>query len=1311
MAASEETNFKVEKLTADNYHSWKFNMKMYLIGKDLWDIVKGDEEIDDDASAEEKRKFKKRENVALAAVCLSISQSLQIYVRSADNAKSAWDILEKHFQRNTLSRKIHYRRKLYSARMEKGANMIEHINSIKVLSEHLEAIDDAITEKDLVIILISSLPDEYNYLITALETIDEEKLQWDYVRDRLIHEAEKMSKASLDAEHSPHNALVANSLVAPKSSATKDFKCHYCKRKGHYARDCYKKKADTAKNSQQKGEAVGKFVADIDTTDRAVALISSRNSNKSSWWIDSGASQHMTYDRKTISDYVKFEKPMLVRLADDSTLNCYGKGNVHLTVKDNAENVNILLKDVLYVPKLQNKLFSLPSIIDKGAVVQFKGQHCEILIDEKKFDIGHKHGKLYKLNAVIDHDQEFCCFGNTSNSNKPIQLWHQRFGHLGYQNLNLLNDKSMVDGMNITMKCNIDEPCEACVMGKQHREPFPKKSESKTREVLELIHSDVNGPLPVNSLGGSRYFVTFIDDYSRYTTVYTLKSKDEVLEKFKEFVKSSEKQTGHSVKALRSDNGGEYVSNAFKDYCKSSGIRQEFTIPYSPQQNGVAERANRTIMESVRSMLFQSSLPSTFWAEAVSTAVYLKNRSPSSYIKDSTPYERWHEKKPDVGNLRVFGCNAFVHIPKEKRHGKLDPRSNCCVFVGYPNESKGYKLYNLETKQMLRSRDVIFMEDKFCENFCQGDIQNNPAIDNIQFDDLGDTSTSGSNDQADDTNNIPQRPQRERNAPERLGAVTGEWNFVEEASVAVTDVDEPRSIKQALDGPNSKHWSTSTKEEIDSLLENKTWDLTELPPGKNVVGSKWVFKHKRDANGNINRFKARLVAQGYSQEYGLDYDEVFAPVAKFNSIRTVLAIANELDLEVHQMDVKTAFLNGDLDCEIYMKQPEGFVDPDQPEMVCKLHKSIYGLKQAARCWNKTIDSFLKESGYSQSDADPCIYYKCVNKRGKQCFIIMALYVDDLIISSNDSELLIAEKQTLSSRFQMEDQGEIHFCLGMSIKRNRKEGTLTIDQKSYLHSVLRRFGMSDCKPVSTPMEAGKVFEKIEDENGEPLSLREYQAIIGCLTYASIATRPDICASVGVLSRFMTKPGQQHWTGVKRVLRYIKGTLNFSLKFESIGEMQIRLSGYADADWAGDVDTRKSTSGYVFRIGSSTVSWSSKRQTVVALSTTEAEYVSLSYATQETVWLRKLLGSIGFDQHKSTILHEDNQSTIALIKNPKHHARTKHIDIKYHFIRQSVDTNCIEVKYCCTDNMIADIMTKSLPRPKFEKLRAMLGIVDS
>ena len=490
-----------------------------------------------------------------------------------------------------------------------------------------------------------------------------------------------------------------------------------------------------------------------------------------------------------------------------------------------------------------------------------------------------------------------------------------------------------------------------------------------------------------------------------------------------------------------------------------------------------------------------------------------------------------------------------------------------------------------------------------------------------------------------------------------------------------------------------------------SLLVNKTWELVELPKGKNVVGCKWVFKVKKDGDGKVDRLKARLVVQGYSQHEGVDYDEVFSPLASYSSIRSVLAIANELNYEIHQMDVKTAFLNGDLDTDIFMKQPDGFVDDTHPDYVCKLNKSIYGLKQSARCWNKTIDKYLKDSGFQQSNADPCIYTKVVEQDSKKSVIIIAFYVDDLIIVSNDNNLLIDEKHKLSTRFEMEDQGEIHYCLGMSIKRNRDAGLLSINQNAYLRNILKEFGMINCKSISTPMELGKKFAKLED-NESPLNTKHYHSLIGSLTYASIATRPDISSAVSILSQFMSKPGKEHWVGVKRILRYIKGTLNYGLYYTATSHKKIQLNGYAD-DWAGDQCTRRSTSGYVFQIGKSPVSCCSKRQPVVALSSTEAEYIALCYASQETIWLRQLLKDINFEQPFATKLFEDNQGTIALAKNAKINSRTKHIDIKFHFIREAIENKKIDVEYCSSDNMIADTFTKSLLKPVFEYLRDRLN----
>ena len=385
---------------------------------------------------------------------------------------------------------------------------------------------------------------------------------------------------------------------------------------------------------------------------------------------------------------------------------------------------------------------------------------------------------------------------------------------------------------------------------------------------------------------------------------------------------------------------------------------------------------------------------------------------------------------------------------------------------------------------------------------------------------------------------------------------------------------------------------------MDSLSKNDTWTLVPRPNNVNIVSNRWVFKVKHKSDGSIDRYKARLVARGYTQTHGVDYDEVFSPVARMAAIRSLLALGNALDLEMHQMDVNTAFLNGKLEHEVYMEQPEGFTNSDHPEYVCKLSKSLYGLKQSARCWYNTLDSYLKENDYQQSGADSCIYIKTIKSPdGKIKFVILAVFVDDFIPLSNDIEMLNKEKAAFCDRFDMQDMGEIHDVLGLAITRDRKNRILTISQPDFLNSILKRFKMENCKPVATPMEAGSQFQKFQD--GDTVCDKQrYQQAIGCLTYAAISTRPDISAAVNNLSQYMACPSEQHWTGIKRILRYLKGTLEYGLRFS--GKEEAILYGFSDSDWAGDLDTRRSTSGYVFKIGDATINWCSKRQQTVARS---------------------------------------------------------------------------------------------------------------
>jgi hypothetical protein len=409
------------------------------------------------------------------------------------------------------------------------------------------------------------------------------------------------------------------------------------------------------------------------------------------------------------------------------------------------------------------------------------------------------------------------------------------------------------------------------------------------------------------------------------------------------------------------------------------------------------------------------------------------------------------------------------------------------------------------------------------------------------------------------------------------------------------------------------------------------------------------------------------------------------------------------------MDVKTAFLNGSLEEEIYMQQPEGFVEAGQEDKVCKLQRSLYGLKQAGRSWYQKIDGCFGDLGFTRTHADNCVYLL----RKDDILLIVALYVDDLLIIANDMAALTNLKAELSKRFEMKDLGEVQFCLGIQITRNRPERTIRISQTKYIEDMLSKFNMQDCKAVGTPLDTNtklsksmspKSHEEAEEMKGVP-----YQSAVGSLMYAMLGTRPDIGYAVGAVSQFSSDPGRGHWTAVKRILRYLKGTKDYAIEYKgSAGD----LIGYSDADWAGSIDDRRSTTGFNFIMAGGSVSWGSKKQPTVALSTTEAEYMAITHATKEGIWIRRLLMEIGFwgSAKQSIIINTDNQGCMALSKNPVFHARTKHIDIRHHFIREKIESHEVEIAFCRTEEMAADILTKALTKEKHDHCSEKMGLVD-
>ncbi|NDA63213.1 MAG: hypothetical protein EBX50_14410 [Chitinophagia bacterium] len=946
--------------------------------------------------------------------------------------------------------------------------------------------------------------------------------------------------------------------------------------------------------------------------------------------------------------------------------------------------------------------------------VSFAKDRCSIISpDGEVLGRAQLDGKLFKLQTAPS-SAAFSAAATMKSPALETQVWHERFGHLGMQGLQQLASKGMVTGIPKSL-ANLEEVCSGCMLGKQHRDAFPNEGK-KASVPLELVHTDLCGPMSTLSLGKARYFMTFTDDATRFTHISFLQSKDQVFSKFKAFKACVENSTGRRIKAIRSDRGTEYVNKQMEDFLAEHGIRHDKTAPYTPQQNGVAERANRTIMECARSMLHCKGLPTELWAEAVATAVLLKNMSPTKALSNITPAEAWTGKKPNAEHLRIFGCRAYVHVPSQKRT-KLDPKSKVCIFVGYDMDSKAYRLLDPSNNTLIISRDVTFEEGQALPKGMEGDGSKQPEVEQPSAilpvpqqdgEDKADAPLSGEQQAAAMPERGPsgeaagaeqgqqlRRSERQRRAPSPYWIVGSE----ERASLATERV--PTSFKEAKEGPDAPNWIKATEEEYASILENGTWTLVPLPPGRKAVGCKWVYRIKRDAAGNIKRWKARLVAKGYSQVEGLDFTETFAPVAKFSSIRILLSFAAAKDWECHHMDVKTAFLNGELEEEIYMEQPEGFVKDGEEHLVCRLQKTIYGLKQSPRAWNKKLHGELCKLGFTRCEADHSVYCK----RDEQGLVFLLVYVDDIIIISDGKAAMQACKDALSRTFTMTDLGETNHFLGMEMHRDRQARLIYLNQSTYINAMLERYGMSDCAPVRIPLSVGAKLPPATTE-GKGFH-NQYQSMVGSLMYLMVATRPDLAYAVGAVSQFAAGPDEEHLAAVKRIMRYVKGTADYKLVLG--GDLkQLNLEAWSDADWASDNIDRKSISGYCFKLGAGAVSWKSKKQTSVALSSTEAEYMALTQATKEAMWIKFLLTELGVFDNTAICINVDNQSCVALAKNPEFHARTKHIDIQYHFIREKVEDNSVKLEFCPTDRMVADVLTKALPRDKHVWCTNAMGV---
>ncbi|CAL9028826.1 unnamed protein product [Prunus brigantina] len=827
----------------------------------------------------------------------------------------------------------------------------------------------------------------------------------------------------------------------------------------------------------------------------------------------------------------------------------------------------------------------------------------------------------------------------------------------------------------------------------------------RAQSILEMVHSDLCGPINPISNGNKKYFISFTDDFSRKTWVYFLQEKSEAFEAFKSFKALVENESEKKIKTLRTDRGGEYCSKEFDAFCKEKGIKRQLTTAYTPQQNGVSERKNRTILNMVRSLLVKGRIPKKFWPEAVLWSVHILNRSPTFSVKNMTPQEAWSGLKPAVDHFKVFGCIAYAHIPDEKRK-KLDDKSEKCVFLGVSEVSKAYKLYNPVTKKIVVSRDVIFDEDTMWNWSENRSVQQQiPVYDDSDNEEVAAPETQAQQPPQPEVQSSEQFEEERYNLRDENSRKRPAWMMDYDVSYSSSD-DENAHFALLVDSDpityteavKEEKWREAMDNEIMSIEKNQTWELTDLPKGKKTIGVKWVFRTKLNEKGEVDKHKARLVAKGYKQKHGIDYKEVFAPVARHDTIRLVISLAAQNSWLIYQLDVKSAFLHGNLQEEVYIDQPPGYERKGEKEKVFKLKKALYGLKQAPRAWYSRIDAHFAKLGFHKCPFEHTLYVK-TEEEGK--ILMVCLYVDDLIFTGSDAKMFDEFKKSMMMEFEMTDLGLMHYFLGLEVIQSTAGNFIC--QKKYAQDILNRFQMDDCKPFGTPAEYG--LKLCKDKGGKEVDSTFYKQIIGSLMYLTY-TRPDIMYAVSLVSRYMEKPTEMHLNAAKRILRYVKGTIDYGVFYKS--DDGSGFVGYTDSDYAGDIDDRKSTSGHTFLLNSGAVSWSSKKQQIVTLSSTEAEYVAAAASSCQAMWLMKIFEVLGDAQKGPTTIYCDNMSTIKLSRNPVMHGRSKHIDVRFHFLRDLCSDGKIVLEYCKSGEQVADILTKPLKQPAFEKLRSMMGM---
>ena len=1294
---TDKIEYKIESLKEDNYVTWKWLMTSVLKSKQMWNCV---------VSPDIKDAVKEQKAMALISSAMSTDNMLRVI--NCTSAYQIWTTLESMFENKTSSEKQMLLAKFHSYKITSVSEMGKSLGEIQSMGARLRALGVSIDTEVIISIILNALPKSFDNFKTTWNMTNADKqdinklISWIMaeVSNHKHHDNQALvvrTKNNFRAGNSKRKGFVkANTKPPATTKSNAKNSCYHCGKTGHWAKDCYKKKNEEQASASRNNDDRKKKTFDRNVTFMATDF-SDIDSNL--WIADSGCTRHMTPNKNWISDYSDFAQAKSVTLGDNRKIKAVGSGRIYTTAG--------VLDEVFYVPELSTNLFSLMAATSRGLRVTCTSDKLVILDRGREVLRGRKESGLYLIKLDIEIENA------TAFKATTIDEWHQRFGHISRDVIRRMADKEVVDGLEIKKTSNETKPCEDCALAKCKRTKHPLKSQSRAVKAGASLHLDTIGPVKPTSLGGSNYVLLSKDEASGFRITKPLAGKSEIPNEVKLVISQAQAETGNQVLQITTDHGSEFVNANLGQHLRNLGVNHLFSAPYTPQQNGFVEREVRTIVEAARTMLLKSGLPKELWAEAIDAATYVINRVASKVNPDKTPFELWFGKKPNVKNLRVFGQRAVVLKPKTAIENKWDSRGETVRFVGYTSTFNTYRFYDKNNDQVFSSCDVIFLEDETQEDRVVIEVneldEQNETIDNENKpaeksaeesvdEDIYDEVSQDFNPAVVPNTNVLVRkslipkhlyigdspPQvvenklrhKSQKAPDRANITTIEAE------------DDPKSYQEAMSRQDKDKWYQAMKEELASLAKNDVWTLVKRPQG-NVVTNRWVLRIKRKPDGSIDRYRARLVARGFSQIFGVDYYETYSPVVNMVSVRMLLAYAAIEKLVITQFDVKTAFLYGDLDETIYMEQPEGFsIDDDK---VCLLKKSLYGLKQAPRQWNIKFTSLLAELKLQESENDRCIFY-C-----KAPLLIIAIYVDDGIILSR------TEKQAQSTLEKLERSFDIHQVesstfLGFQIYRGT-DWSVLLHQSAYIQKILKQYKMNEAKAVDSPVVKGH-----RDQGALVNQSTPFREDVGSLMYATTTARIDIAYSVNRVSRKVEAPLESDWQDVKRIFRYLADKSDLGLHYSK--EKNGGLVAYCDSDFAGDEESSKSTTGFVVMYGGAPIHWRSQKQPLVTLSSTEAELVSICSSVKDIVWIRRLAQELDIIDDSPTTLYCDNQSAIRLVKNEKSAQRTRHMSVRAAYSREQIENGEITVNHVKAEGQLADMLTKPTVASKFISNRNIL-----